>query len=391
MQHCDILIAGGGLAGLIAAAALADQGFEVILVDPGADGADAGGDTRSTAYLRPAQALLDDIGLWDQLAPLATPLAQLCIIDTAGDPPRAVDSRTFQPEAEGPFGWNLPNASTRRTLCRAITDLPNASLRFGTALRGFLARDASVRATLDTGERVEARLLIGADGYASAVRKACGIEVATTRYGQKALAFDVTHDLAHSDISTEVYASGGAFTLVPLPDRDGRPASAVVWMEDGPRALDLASLKDAAFSAAATARSCGVLGALRLDSARAVFPVVSQRATMLTARRVALIAEAAHVIPPIGAQGLNTSLKDVAALVDLAKSDPDALGSSAMLDRYERARMVDIRARMAAIDAYNRICRSGAGWVRKVRVGGLRLVHDLVPVRRAVIRAGLGG
>jgi len=391
MHRCDILIAGGGLAGLIAAVALTQQGFDVTLIDPGPRPTGACKDTRSTAYLRPARDLLGRIGLWDQLAPLATPLAQLRIIDTAGDPPHPVDSRNFLPEGSGPFGWNLPNDATRAALCQVLETAPNATLRFGTELTGLLARDASAHVTLGSEDRIEARLVIGADGHASTVRQACEIDVTTTRYGQKALAFEVTHDVPHGDISTEIYASGGAFTLVPLPDRDGRPSSAVVWMEDDPRALDLAARPTDAFSAAATARSTSALGNLRLHGERAIFPVISQRSKRLTARRVALIAEAAHVLPPIGAQGLNSSLADVAALVDLAASDPTALGSDKMLASYEHARSFDICARMAAIDAYNRVCRSGAGWVRRVRVEGLRCVHDLEPVRRAVIRAGLGG
>ena len=407
MERCDILIAGAGLAGLVAATALARDNLSVTVIDPGPKpgpklGPEPGTeaergthDPRSTAFLRPAQALLNDVGVWAALAPSATPLAQLRIIDTVsapdGGPLHPVETRTFLPEADGPFGWNLPNGATRATLARRLAATPNVTLRFGAKLTGILARDNHARVSLDDGTRLQARLVIGADGAASAVRQASGIGVQTTRYGQKALAFAVTHSAPHLDVSTEVYASGGAFTLVPLLDRDGQPASAVVWMEDGPRALALAALKRQAFSRAATDRSTGILGDLRLAGDRATFPVISQRADTLSARRVALIAEAAHVLPPIGAQGLNTSLADVAALVALVAADPDALGSTAMLARYERARTTDIRARMAAVDLFNRVCRSGNGWVRRARIEGLRLVHDLDPVRRTIIRAGLGG
>lgn len=387
MEQVDILLVGGGLAGLIAAAALGGTGRSVTVVDACPD---AGSDPRSTAYLQPARAMIEAAGIWDDLAPLATPLARLRVVDTSGTPPVIAESRTFAPEGDGPFGWNLPNEATRAALEARLTELPNAKLRRGVAVRSLLTRDRSARVALSDGTRIEARLVIGADGKSSAVRDACGIGVETRRYGQKALAFAVTHPTPHDEISTEVYSSGGAFTLVPLPDRDGSPASAVVWMSDGPEAQRLHALDDAALSVAATERSAGVQGELTLASPRAVFPVVSQRAKSLTARRVALIGEAAHALPPIGAQGLNTSLADIAMLVDLVRTMPEALGDETQLDRYESARIRDIRARIAAIDLFNRICQSGHGWTRRARVAGLRVVHDVEPLRRTIIRAGMG-
>ena len=223
------------------------------------------------------------------------------------------------------------------------------------------------------------------------MRQAAGIDVEITRYGQKALAFVVAHDIAHENISTELYLSGGAFTLVPLPDVDGSPASAVVWMNDGSDARALIDLSDDAFSAAATERSCGVLGALRVISPRRVWPIVTQRAKALTTERVALIAEAAHVLPPIGAQGLNTSLADISALVDLAEAAPETLGTAGFLREFARARDKDIRARATAIDLFNRVCRSDAPPVQALRSLGLKAAHDVAPLRKSLMRAGLGG
>lgn len=387
MEDVDILVVGAGLAGLIGAAALADSGASILVVDARET---PPRDPRSTAYLQPARGVLEAAGVWDQLAQHATPLARLRVVDTSGTPPVIAESRTFLPEGDGPFGWNLPNEATRAALIARLERLPNAGLRLGRRVTGLLARDRAARVTLDDGSRISARLVIGADGRSSALRDACGIGVTTTRYGQKALAFTVTHAAPHESVSTEVYASGGAFTLVPLPDRDGRPASAVVWMCDGPEALRLHALDEAALSEAATERSAGVQGALTLAGPRAVFPVLSQRAATLTARRVALIGEAAHALPPIGAQGLNTSLADIAELSDLVRAAPEAIGSDAMLDSYGAARTRDIAARMAAIDLFNRVCRSGHGWTRRARIAGLRLAHDIAPLRRSIIRAGLG-
>lgn len=391
-EHTDIFIAGGGIAGLVAALGLADAGLRVTLADPGPAPGDNAADLRSTAYLQPARALLGDIGVWARLDAAATPLEVLRVIDCAGDPPLARTTRAFEAADLGApaFGWNLPNGLTRTALARAAAANPAIDLRFGTGFKALLARDAEAIVTLADGTRLTCRLAVAADGRNSALREAAGIGTETIRYGQKALAFAVTHTAPHDNVSTELYHEGGAFVLVPLPDRNGRAASAVVWMNDGPEAQRLASLSDADFALAATARSTGVLGDLALASDRQIWPVVTQRARALIARRTAIVAEAAHVLPPIGAQGLNTSLMDIRRLVDLARDAPDEVGTRACLDTFARQREADIKARARAIDLYNRLCRSGDPPVQALRSLGLRLAHDIRPLRRGLMRAGLG-
>jgi 2-octaprenyl-6-methoxyphenol hydroxylase len=320
------------------------------------------------------------------------PLEVLRAVDTTGWPPEIRASRDFRADdiSDRPFGWNLPNWQTRHVLTGAIGRMANVDLRMGTGFARLLTREREAIVTLTDGTTVSARLVVAADGRDSPVRAAVGIGVATTRYGQKALAFNVTHPHPHENVSIELYNAGGAFVLVPLPDLHGGPASAVVWMNDGRRSLDLLASDEAAFSTEATLRSCGVLGPLTLASPRRLWPVVTQQAERLAAQRTALVAEAAHVLPPIGAQGLNTSLHDVVHLVDLAAAAPDTLGSPAMLAAYERGRARDIRMRAAVIDLFNRVCRSGEVPVQALRLAGLRAVADIAPLRRAIMRAGLG-
>lgn len=392
-QDTDIFISGAGIAGLTAAIGLARGGFPVTLADPSPppDEDDESSDLRSTAFLQPARALLESAGLWDQLAPFATPLETLRVIDCSGEPPQIKTERAFQSTDldEVAFGWNLPNWLTRKVLTKAAGQIPNLDLRLGTGFAKLLTREREALISLDDGTSLRARLAIAADGRTSPLREAAGIACDITRYGQKALAFAVRHDVPHDNVSIELYHAGGAFVLVPLPDTDG-PTSAVVWMHDGPEIARLAALDDAAFARAVTERSAHVLGDLRPVTARRVWPVVTQRAQQLTSERVALIAEAAHVLPPIGAQGLNTSLHDVAVLIDQAKSDPNGLGTQRFLDAFARARSRDILARTRIIDMYNRVCRSDAPPLQELRSLGLRLVHDVKPLRAQVMRAGLG-
>ncbi len=394
-EHTDILVSGGGLAGLVTAAVFGQAGFTVRLVDPTQPVTEAeadGSDLRSTAFLRPARDLLERIGLWDGLAPKATALSVLEAIDTTGWPPVIRETRAFRSDELGdaPFGWNLMNWLTKRELLAFIDGQPNVTLSYGTGFAGMLQRTSGVIAKLSDGTRVNAKLVIGADGRDSPVRAAAGIGETTWRYGQKALAFTVTHDRAHENISTEIYNQGGAFTLVPLPDQDRQPASAVVWMNDGARAAELAKLSPVELSEEATLRSCAHLGRLRVASGVRVWPVVTRVADRLTAERTALVAEAAHVLPPIGAQGLNTSLHDVAALLDLAEANRDDPGRAPVLKAYAKERERDIAIRARVIDAFNRICRSGEAPIQALRSLGLRGVYDVAPIRRSVMRAGLG-
>ncbi|WP_149589157.1 UbiH/UbiF family hydroxylase [Tabrizicola flagellatus] len=394
-ETTDILISGGGVAGLTAACAFGSAGFRVICVDPAppvtaAD--DDGADLRTTAFLQPSIPVLQAAGLWSRLDPHAAPLQVMRIIDAGGPEPEARLTRDFDAAdiSDAPFGWNLPNWLLRREMVARLAELPNVSFRPGVGFARMLPREAEALVTLTDGTQVSARLVVGADGRTSPVREALGIAAQTIRYGQKALAFAVAHDLPHQNVSTEVHRTGGPFTLVPLPDRDGRPASAVVWMDRGPEIARLATLPVPAFEAEMTSRSAHVLGPLTLISRRSVWPIISQIADRLSGPRAALIAEAAHVVPPIGAQGLNMSLADLAALLALAESHRDDPGQPAVTEAYHRQRHLEVRARVTGIDLLNRASMVGAPALRDLRAKALDALYSVRPVRQMLMRAGLG-
>ncbi|MCB1369183.1 MAG: UbiH/UbiF family hydroxylase [Rhodobacteraceae bacterium] len=391
----DILISGGGIAGLTAACAFGTAGFSVLCVDPAppvTDEGEAGADLRTTAFLQPARTLLERAGLWDRLAPHAAPLQVMRIVDAGGESHDARDIADFDAAdiSEAPFGWNFPNWLLRRELLARIAELPRVTFRPGTATTTLTTREGDALLGLSNGTAQRCRLLVAADGRNSDIRRQLGIGVATWRYGQKALAFSVQHGKPHNNVSTEIHRTGGPFTFVPLPDLDGRPRSAIVWMETGPRVAELQALPVAAFEAAITERSANLFGPLKLIGRRSVWPIISQHAHRLSGQRSALIGEAAHVVPPIGAQGLNMSLADIRALLDLAIAAPGDLGSAAMLDRYQRARWLDIRARVTGIDLLNRAAMAENPMLRDLRRFGLKTLYDVRPLRHAVMRAGLG-
>ncbi|MEO9779295.1 MAG: UbiH/UbiF family hydroxylase [Sedimentitalea sp.] len=394
-NSCDILISGGGVAGLTAAVVFGDAGFDVICVDPAppitvrdAEGADL----RTTAILQPARDLLEPCGLWDRFAPYAAPLQVMRIVDAGGARPEPRIVRDFNASevSDQPFGWNLPNWLLRRELVARLTDLPNVDFRPGTGTTSLFTRQGEARVGLDDGGRLKTRLVIAADGRDSPMRQAAEIDVHTTRYGQKALAFAVNHSVPHENVSTEIHRSGGPFTLVPLPDYNGQPSSAVVWMEHGPRATSLFQMDQPDFEAEMTERSCGLFGPLTLASRRTIWPIITQKADRISGERIALMAEAAHVVPPIGAQGLNMSLADLRALLDLALARPEGLGDMQMLDAYHAARIRDVALRAQGIDLLNRASMLDARPLRDARAAGLDALYSLKPVRRTLMQMGLG-
>ncbi len=389
----DIVISGGGIAGMTAAAAFGTQGFNVLCVDPAPpiiDEAASGSDLRSTAFLQPSISVLEKAGLWERFEPYAMPLQVMRIVDAGGETPEPRVSHDFDASdiSEKPFGWNLPNWLLKRECAARLSDLRNVTFRPGIGTTRLTTRETAAIIGLSDGTQVEATLLIAADGRNSPMREALGIGVRTTRFGQKALAFAVSHPVPHDNVSTEIHRSGGPFTFVPLPDRDGQPCSAIVWMERGQEAKRLLELPVEAFEAEMNIRSCGLLGPLKLVSRRTIWPIISQIAERLYGERTALMAEAAHVVPPIGAQGLNMSLADLTALLELTATHP--LGSRQMLAAYERRRYPDVAMRVAGVGVLNRASMISAQPLRDARARVLDMLYSASPVRRALMQMGIG-
>jgi 2-octaprenyl-6-methoxyphenol hydroxylase len=381
MNRTDVIVAGGGIAGLTAACALAHDGHAVTLLDPAPENRPP--DFRTTAFLQPARDLLAGIGVWDGLGEHPTPLAEMRVVDLSTRAPAVADFRAAE-VSDRPFGWNVVNARMREALLVRAEAL--GVERRSAAVEEVLPRTSEIRVTAG-GEALAAALLVGADGRESTVRRALGIDAHTLRTGQKALSFAVEHDTPHEAVSTELYREGGPFVLVPLADENGRHRSAVVWMERGAEAQRLHALSGDAFAAAVTERSGGVLGALRPYGPRALFPLVTRVADRFAGPRAALMAEAAHAVPPIGAQGLNMSLADVALLREVSR---DGLGEAPGLHRYARERRRDVLARVAAVTALNVASMGTVAPLRMARALGIRALGAMAPARRELMRRGMG-
>lgn len=391
----DILISGGGIAGMTAACAFSAAGFQVICVDPNPPVIEAQNpkaDLRSTAFLQPARDTLKVAGIWTHLAPYATPLEIMRLADAGGEANeiRTVADFNAAEISDEAFAWNLPNWLLRRELLNRIAELETVTFLTEVETQRITPRLETAFVQLSNQTQVECKLVIAADGRNSPTRDMVGIDAKTWRFGQKAMVFSVSHTEPHHNTSTEIHRSGGPFTLVPLANQNGTHYSAIVWMETIANVADLMALDDAAFMDAANARSCGILGALKLESRRMDWPIISRLAERLDGPRTALIAEAAHVIPPIGAQGLNMSLTDIQCLLDLAVATPNDLGSPEMLTRYHKARYRDIKTRITGVNLLNRAAMTDSENLKALRQKGLQTLHGFAPVRKTLMKKGLG-
>jgi 2-octaprenyl-6-methoxyphenol hydroxylase len=378
-KRCDIAIVGAGPAGLAAAIALRQAGWDIICAGP-LPSPDKP-DRRTTALLSGSVQLLERLGVWEALRDHAAPLRRLHLIDRTRRlfraPDIAFDAGEISAEA---FGYNIPNQTLIVGLLDKLGDahLPTPGV---TAVE---TGSEAVRLVLPDGPAIHARLAVGADGRNSLCRQAAAIEARSWKYPQTAVVANFRHSRPHRNACVELHFSAGPFTVVPLPG----DWSSLVWVERPEEAARLMALADVDFAAAIVSRLEGMLGDIGEVSARGAFPLSGMIPQAMARSRIALVGEAAHIIPPIGAQGLNLGFRDVADLVECLQGASDP-GARSVLAAYDRARRGDVLARTFAADLLNRTLISNLlpfQLARGLGVAGLAMIS---PLRRFAMWRGM--
>jgi 2-octaprenyl-6-methoxyphenol hydroxylase len=379
----EVAVVGGGPAGLTAAIALASAGIATALI-----ARRPARDNRTTALLSGSVAALDALGVWPLCAAQSAPLASIRLVDDTARLIRAPEVMFEASEIGLPaFGHNIENRHLVAALESRGAGLPVLQ-RIEAAAAAIEPAEDRVIVRLDSGAIVSARLVVAADGRNSLCRTAAGITTTRRGYPQAALTLNIGHGRPHRDISTEFHTESGPFTLVPLPGA----RSSVVCVAEPADAERLSVLDDAALAAEIERRAHSILGKVTAEAGRGMFPLGAESADTFAARRIALVGEAAHVIPPIGAQGLNLGLRDAATIGELvveARRAGGDVGAAELLARYDRMRRRDVTSRAVAVDMLNRSLLTDFLPVQGARGFGLYLIDRIAPLRHALMREGV--
>lgn len=379
----EVAIVGGGPAGLTAAIALADAGIKTALI-----ARPTPPDQRTSALLAGSVAALETLGVWQACAAQAAPLRVMRIVDATVRLIRAPEVRFVAAEIGlDAFGQNIENRHLVAALDARARTLESLK-RFDDEAGAVDSSFNNVTVSLKGGGAVTAQLVVGADGRRSLCRAAAGIESVSRSYPQTALTFNLAHSRPHHDTSTEFHTESGPFTLVPLPGN----RSSLVCVVSPQEAQDLQSLDEAALNAEIERRSHSILGKVTVERGRGVFPLAVETVDTFGRHRIALVGEAAHLVPPIGAQGLNLGLRDAATIGELvvaARRDGGDIGDDALLAHYDALRRADVQSRTLAVDLLNRTLLTDFLPAQSVRGLGLYLLDRVGPLRRAAMREGV--
>jgi len=390
MDRADVIIFGGGLVGLALASALDSSGLSAIVVDP-ADPqprAEASFDGRTSAVSSSSMRMLDAIGVSDHLPASGCPIWRIAVADGL-----KAGSLHFDPDDGEPLGFMHENRHLRAALQSRAEAGKDVWLLWKSRVANVDRGDHAVVVSLEDGRKLAAPLLIAADGRNSRTREVAGINVARWKYDHQAIVSVLRHEIPHEHVAYEIFYPSGPFALLPMNDDAGGHRSAIVWSVPNDDATGWLSLTDDDFAAEAKAAMGGFLGKVELLAPRSSFPLGFHHAAQITAKRLALVGDAAHAIHPIAGQGLNLGFRDVAALtqvlVEGARLGLD-FGDQQLLDRYQRWRSIDALSVAFATDSLTRIYGIPGEAASAIRRFGMGLVGRISPLRDRLMKEARG-
>ncbi|WP_455466862.1 UbiH/UbiF family hydroxylase [Bartonella sp. B39] len=380
-EHRGIAVIGAGQVGMLTALSLAHKGHSVFLVGPPAH-AD---ELRTTALMMPAIRTLQKLNIWNILKGHAAALSFIRIIDITSRIVRAPTVNFSSAEiGEEAFAYNIPNVELNNALVNSVMHTPNIT-RFVSSAKSFHHQKSHVCITLADGRVIQASLVAAADGRHSLTRAAAGIGAKQWNYPQKALVLNFSHDFSHQNTSTEFHTENGPFTQVPLPGK----RSSLVWVVSPSRAEELLNMEAKAIAEVIEDQMQSMLGTLTLETPVQAWPLSGLISHRFAANRTILVGEAAHVFPPIGAQGLNLGFRDVQTLIDILPNKISTSNSEMIVARYNRCRKPDILIRSGSVHMLNSALLSNMLPVHIIRSVGLGLLRSYSPLRNLFMREGM--
>ncbi|MEI8396126.1 MAG: UbiH/UbiF/VisC/COQ6 family ubiquinone biosynthesis hydroxylase [Rhodospirillaceae bacterium] len=384
----EVAIVGGGLAGLSLACALATAGVPTVCIDRDSPDAQsvAGFDIRTTALALCGQRVLAAAGVWPHMVENAQPINDIRVVDR-GSPLHV--HYDHQAVGDEPFGYVLDNSAIRAGLFRRVSELAALTHIAPMAVRSIERTTRGAALTLADGRTVRARLIVGADGRVSLTRQSAGIQMPRRSYNQTAIICNIGHEFPHNGLAIEYFTPTGPFAVLPLT----KNRSSIVWSERSDRAKLYMALPDDAFTEELKRRVGEHLGEIRVLGGRAAWPLGIMLAERMIDTRLALIGETIHAIHPIAGQGLNLSLRDVAALaevvVDRFRLGLD-IGAPDVLERYQRWRRFDTLLLAGVCDSLVHLFSNDIAPVKIGRQLGLGVVERLPELKRFFMKHAMG-
>ncbi|MDT8294043.1 UbiH/UbiF/VisC/COQ6 family ubiquinone biosynthesis hydroxylase [Roseomonas mucosa] len=393
----EACVMGAGPVGATLATTLAAAGLEVAVVDtaplppmerPEFDG-------RAYAIAASSRNLLEAAGIWARLPDEPCPITRIRVADgRPGEPASPLDLHFDAADLGEPaFGWMVEARSLRVALNAALPGLPRLHV-FAPAQPTVTRTAEGALVALADGTQIAARLVVGAEGRRSPLRRAAGIGTAGLDYHQTGMVFAIAHERPHGNLALEQFLPNGPFAQLPLAGTPEHPhASAIVWSDRSPLATRFMAMDDAALSREILRRLGSHLGAVRVIGRRWSYPLTAMQAARFVDTRLALVGDAAHGIHPIAGQGLNLGFRDVAALAECAieahhaGQDP---GSVEVLARYQAARRPDALLMLGATHALERLFGNDLPPLRLARRLGIAAVDRLPPLKRFFARRAMG-
>lgn len=385
----DIAVIGGGLAGLTQAILLGDQGWNVVCIDrdPVQLHANDDYDIRTTAISWGSRNLLLNAGIWQPLEDKVECIRDILILDE--NSPQTLEFNADAVDKEG-FGWIIDNRDLRLRLHEMASNNENVMHMTGHSVTAFDMMDDRVQVTLENGDQVEAKLIIGADGRQSFTREAMEIGTWSRDYKQSATICLITHTEPHHGCAVEHFMADGPFAVLPYTDdEEGHHRSAIVWTVERTDSNDWVQCSDELFMAALQERLGDRFGDITSVGKRVSYPLGLNKAYEYIRERMVIIAEAAHGMHPIAGQGLNMSFRDVAALVELLKGAKDP-GDYDLLKAYQSQRRSDNLGMVVATDTLNDLFGSRKPLIRAARRFGLSVVAKTPLVKRFFMKQAMG-
>ena len=388
-MHFDVIIVGGGLAGLSLARALRNTPLSIALLEAAPPSRPSGWDARVYAITPANATFLDELGIWTHLD--SSRMAPISAMQIHGDAGGHLDFSAYETGVRE-LGWVLESSLMACELWECIRRQDRLTLFCPASAQSLDLTADAAHLTLADGRRLSARVLVGADGRDSWVRRQAGLRANNTPYGEMGVVANFTCARPHRGIARQWFRDDGVLAWLPLAEHDGLSRMSMVWSTPNAHAEALLALDPETLCSRVAAAGNHALGELAPLTPAAAFPLRLMRVPQTVAPRLALIGDAAHGIHPLSGHGINLGFQDARELARTLAAVPawDDIGNLRHLATYQRSRREETVLMQGTTDMLRRLFREKLPVLPLLRNTGLTLTNAIPPIKNLLVRYALG-